>query len=269
MIKPKKKLELSDLLPSAPTKPEIDPAMQRIFLIAPPKFGKSTWCNSFPDPIFLCTERGHDSIESSRIQIDRWDWLEDEAPDQISERMKKDKQGVRHMSFVDALSLLKGSDKFGTIIIDTLDKLYLMCTDYICAKKQIEHPSDEGYAKAWHAIRDEFIRAILTLHNINRGVIYISHVKYRDIENTRKGSKITQAEATIPNTCRAIIEPEVDIILHGGFEPDKESDKHQRVWRCEPSDSFRECGDRNGKLPKRFACDKVDGYARFSKFFTK
>lgn len=263
VIKP---MKLTDLLPREPTHPVVDPAQQKILLIAAPKFGKSTWCASFPKPIFLCTEEGHDALNIYRISIDRWDWVGDDAPTDLDKRMPLDERGVRRMSFVDALSILGGKNDFGTVVVDTLPRLYQMVTDYVCQKKGIEHPSDEGYARAWHAIRDEFSRAVLRLCRLNKGVIFLSHVKHRDIENTKVGSKVTRAEATIPDACRAIIEPEVNIILHGGWDEDKDG-KACRVWKCLPSENYRECGDRTGCIPKQFPCEKVGGYDTFASFF--
>ncbi len=261
-------MKLTALLPTKPIPPIIDAAKQKILLIAPPKFGKSTWCASFPDPLFLCTEEGHDALNVRRISLDCWDYIEDEKPTSMEKLVRVDKRGVHHMSFITALTLLRKSQDFGTLVIDTIDRLHGMATDYICRKKGIEHPSDEEYGKAWHAIRDDFNKACFQLTRLNRGVIFISHVKYRDVENTKIGSKITQAQATMTDACRAIIEPEVNIIMHGGWDKGKDGLK-ERVWKCEPDDSVRECGDRTGKLPPKFPCLKTGGYAKFASYFDK
>jgi len=47
-----------------------------------------------------------------------------------------------------------------TIVLDTVDNAYKMCSDYVCKKFKIEHESDLGYGKGYALINNEFQRVI-------------------------------------------------------------------------------------------------------------
>ena len=54
--------------------------------------------------------------------------------------------------------IAEGKHPYKTIILDTVDNVYRMCSDYICTKFKIEHESDLGYGKGWALINNEFQR---------------------------------------------------------------------------------------------------------------
>lgn len=119
--------------------------------------------------------------------------------------------------FKDALRLLEEKAKDGAeafpyqrIVVDGAGEWYQMCQQATCKKFGVEHPSEEGYARAWHHLRDEFTDAVNRLLRLQRdvgcGMIFISHAEWKE-KNTRDGGKI---ERLVPN-----LPPRAEEILNG------------------------------------------------------
>lgn len=119
--------------------------------------------------------------------------------------------------FKDVLRLLEEKAKDGEakfpyqrIVVDGAGEWYQMCQQATCKKFGVEHPSEEGYARAWHYLRDEFTDSVNRLLRLQRevgcGMIFIAHAEWKE-KNTRDGGKI---ERLVPN-----LPPRAEEILNG------------------------------------------------------
>ena len=182
-------------MPQLPTKRstiEKDLAKYTIFLYGREKIGKTSLAAQFPDALFLMFEPGGKSLEIYRADINNW------------------------LEFMDVFKQIQSTDKFSTIVIDTVDLAFKYCTDYMCKKLAINHPADEAYGKAYGLIRDEFSRWLSGLGKLNRGVIYISHAVEKDIKKL-KGDGYLIAP-TLSKQGRETLEPMVDIWGYYGYD---------------------------------------------------
>jgi hypothetical protein len=196
-----------------------------ILLYGIPKIGKSTWASGAPDALFMATEAGLNHLEVFQAPIQSW------------------------TDFLNACAALAQNEhKFKTIVIDTIDNLYKMCSTYVCEKKKIEHESDLGYGKGFAATNNEFQTKLTKLSLLPYGLIMISHSKNVEIE-TRTAKKI-HTIPTLPTKAREIVLGLSDMILFASIKPEQHENKmiERRVIFTKPSDKY-EAGDRTNRLP--------------------
>jgi len=203
----------------------------RLLLYGYPKIGKSTFCSSFPDALFLATEKRHESLDIFKTDITCWE------------------------DFKEASLLLEKDNKFKTVIIDTIDNLYLFAKEAICKQLKLIHISDGKFAKGYDSLKIEMDKYLNKLFFSNKGIILISHLK--DAEIITITGKSTKAVSTLTGHARSIILPKVDCIgcmkiIHTQ-EKDINNNKikmiEKRVISFKPS-IFEEVGDTTGFLPE-------------------
>lgn len=220
------------MLPKTKTKPKNNLADLTALLYGASKIGKSTWCSQAENALFLATEPGLNALEVFETPITCWDDLLSACAE-----------------------IAEGKHDFKTIIVDTVDNAYRMCSEYICKKFKIEHESDLGYGKGYALINNEFQRVLNKLAFLPYGLILISHSQELEIE-TRIG-KHTKIVPTLPEKARKLVTGLVDLILYCDLEPQPgENGKpvYQRVIRTKPSPNY-EAGDRTGRLPELLSLD--------------
>ncbi len=215
------------MLPKEKTPTKEDISNLTILLYGPSKLGKSTVCSKADHALFLATEPGLNSLEVFQAPINNWEEL-----------------------LAACAEIAEGKHDFKTIVIDTLDNAYRMCSDYICKKFKIEHESDLGYGKGYALINNEFHRVLTKLAFLPYGLFLISHSQEKDIE-TRTG-KHTRVVPTLPDKARKMVLGMVDVILFCDIEAVPGEDgkpNYRRVMRTKPSLNY-EAGDRTGRMPE-------------------
>ena len=259
----------NDLLQQEPTKGLIDPARLKYFIIAPPKFGKTTTACSIPDSILLAFEEGHAFVETFKIIIDQWDRPLKEK----NEGIGQDEDGNSHMSMAEAVQLICASDRFNHVIIDTADMAARMCTDYWCAQYKVKHPADAGdFGKGFAlTLTDPFRRMIGQIIKSGRGITFTSHAKF--VERQVGQTKTAKWESTLPSQAQAFIHSQVDLIWFGQFGKLRPGmDERDRIISMDASQEVM-AGSRvrfDGKpypMPKKFILDPDNGWEQWASFF--
>ncbi len=209
------------ILPTEKRKPIADVSQEIILLYGVPKIGKSSFAGQFSDALFLSTEEGLNHLEIYETPIKSWqDYLD------IVNQIEKD-QG-----------------HFKTVIVDTVDNLYLFCQNYIYKLHNINHESDMEWGKGWAEVESEFRRQITRLSQIKGlGKIFVSHSEDKEIREKGSKDSITVITHTLPKRARKVLSPMVDIILYMEID-----DQGRRVIRTKPTERY-EAGDRTGRLP--------------------
>lgn len=191
------------------------------------KIGKSSWASNAEGALFLATEPGLNALDVFQVPIRTWEEM-----------------------LTACAEIAEGKHSFKTIIVDTVDNAYKLCTEFICAKFKIEHESDLGYGKGWALINNEFQRVLTKLAFLPYGLFLISHSQEKEIE-TRTG-KYTRIVPTLPDKARKIVLGMVDLILFCDLEVSSDGSGKptvRRVMRTKPS-LYYEAGDRTGRLPE-------------------
>ncbi len=148
-------------------------------------------------------------------------------------------------AFLEACKLIaKGDHNFKTLVIDTVDNAFKMCSDYVCAKHGIEYEGDMGHGKGWALVKNEWHRVLTRLASLPYGLILISHAIDKTIE-TRTG-EYTKTTPSLPDRARNVVLGLVDIILYGDSVSRKDQAGNivvERVLRTKPHPTY-EAGDR-------------------------
>lgn len=230
------------MLPTQKSQPVTEISDLSVLVYGAPKIGKSTWCSHAESALFFETEPGLNNLEVYRIPVRSWKEL------------------------LEALAeVAKGEHKFKTIVVDTVDNMYRLCTEHILEGQQIEHESDLGYGKAWALVRNEFHRVLTKMARLPYGLYLVSHALQVEID-TRTG-KQTRYQPTLPGKAREIVVALADLILYCDIEPilkDGKPDGYRRIMRTKNS-PYYEAGDRTGKLPETIALD----FGEFSQAFSQ
>lgn len=228
-------------LPKDKTKAVLKPNLTTMVLYGPPKIGKSTIANSFPKALFVATEEGLKFMDAYKMGAKTWE--------EVLEIQKL---------------LLKPGHDFKTVVFDTADMLFTLCTDFVCKKLGIDHPSDEDWGKGWAALRDNFQKLVTPLAvpdskgDTRFGLIFLSHS--RDVEVKGRVTKTKRIVSTLTGTARRVLIPMVDVIGYCGFaNDDKGEPTKERIVTFTPTEQV-EAGDRTGRLPDYLPMCQEDWY---------
>ncbi len=231
---------MSISLPTEASKPVTELGKQTILLYGSPKLGKSSFASKAPGSLFFECEPGLNHLEVFKVPTYSWE------------------------AFLEACKLVaKGDHNFKTIVIDTVDNAFKMCSDYVCAKHGIEYEGDMGHGKGWALVKNEWHRVLTRLASLPYGLILISHAVDKTIE-TRTG-EYTKTQPSLPDRARNVVLGLVDIILYGDSIAKKDAAGNvtiERVVRSKPHPTY-EAGDRTGRLPELLPLD----YEQFVKAF--
>lgn len=106
-----------------------------------------------------------------------------------------------------------GDFPYTRIVIDGVGEWYTMCQLAACKHFQVDHPSDVGYARCWHKIRDDFndaVNRMLRLQvNAKCGMVFIAHSEWKEVA-TRGGGKAEKRVPNLPPKCEEVINGKVD-----------------------------------------------------------
>jgi hypothetical protein len=181
-------------LPDKPSTPSSNLSDFILLIHGFKKIGKTTLASKFPEAFFLCFEPGTKSLSVFKREPRSWE------------------------EFISYVDLLEGTDKFKTVVIDTVDEAYEMCFDYCCRKYNMEHPGDEEWGKGWKYISKELSAQFGRLFRLGRGVILISHSKEKEVK-PRYGRKYTRIEPTLGGQAAKYFEGITDIWAYYCFSP--------------------------------------------------
>jgi GTPase SAR1 family protein len=221
-------------LPKKKTSGKISIEELRWLLYGPPKIGKTSLLTGFPNAYFMATEKGYKSLKVYKDDITSWEVFEEKVEDIVS-----------------------GKHDFETVVIDTADGLFDMCSDVACQKLGIEHESDAEWGKGWAETKKIFTRALQPLFMSDYGIVFISHTKGDKI--TTQVEEITKTVPTLSNQARKILLPLVDTIgclRYKRHKIGKGEYEERYIISFKPSEMI-EAGDRTGLLPSELRLDVV------------
>ena len=150
--------------------------------------------------------------------------------------------------FIEALSKEKAASKYQTIVIDTVDNLWLFLCFHICKVNGWEHISQPGFAKGYDIAGIKLANAIAALRATGKAIIFVSHERQEsELDDNGNRTGATFITSKLPNSARKVIHGNVDFIFrveHGGEE------NGGRVLRTAPyrdKKEIIECGSRGSE----------------------
>lgn len=179
-------------LPTAPNEP-VDSISKCVWLFyGETKIGKTLLASQFEDVFFFFTEMGGKGFRHFGVVIDSWE------------------------EFVGYMREVVKDPRFKTITVDTFDRLYDLCLDYVCEREDIKDPSEQAYGKGWRAVRREFETIVDEFLKAGKGVIFISHAADRTFQ-TRSGGEYTKLVPSAAKQATKLALAIADVTLYMGY----------------------------------------------------
>lgn len=222
---------IDDFLPSEPKVASDDIGQYTFLLYGVPKIGKTTVFSSWPKAIFFCTEPGTKGLEIFEYNSTNggiYDW-------------NVFRKGV------DLLCSNRG--KFQTVVIDTVDRAYDMCRDWVCKELGIEYPGEDEGGKqdrgiSWNKVKTEFLTQIHRISQSGHGLCLTSHSK-ENIIKSRGGEQFSKIIPSMSGQARSVIEAIVDYFFYAEYVKDA------RILMCGGDETIW-AGARSSKDNKNF-----------------
>lgn len=174
-----------------------------LWIYGVPFCGKTTFANSFPDPLMLNTDGNIKFVDAPYIRI----------KDEIKIEGRQTKRTLAWDVFKDTISELEKKDNtFKTIIVDLLEDLYEHCRLYMYQQMGITHESDDSF-RAWDKVRGEFLNTLKRLMNLDyENIILISHEDTSKDITKKGGDKITAIKPNLQDKVANKVAGMVDVV---------------------------------------------------------
>lgn len=225
------------LLPSEPTYEGASMQEMIWLLYGPPGIGKSTFVSQCEGALFLSTDPGLRFLKVYKRPIEGW---------------------LDFKKVVKALTIDRPK-QYKSIVIDTIDPLFLMARKYVLDKRGIEHQSDEPYGKAYDLVTTEFTLEILKLTKLPYGLFFLSHSK--DVEVRGRALRTSKVIPSLPSQAYKVVAPLADIIAYYGFgETAADTGDPTRVMHFQPSETLEAKDRTKGGLPESLVIPEEGGY---------
>lgn len=185
-------------LPSTLSEPKADLLDYSLLVYGEKKIGKTSLISQFPKAFFLMCEPGGKSLRIFQKPVAKWQDL---------------------VGYINLLE--KGGHGFRTVVVDTVDKCYERCWEYMLVKLCITHPHDENdYGKSWGLIEAEFVRQMTRLLNLPMGVVFISHATEKKVKRL-DGEEFDRIEPTMANQANKFLTGIIDTWAYYGYADGK------------------------------------------------
>jgi AAA domain len=216
--------EIETPLPLKVPKIALRPQGLKYLMIAPPKWGKTSFFSGCPKACILAFESGYSSAECPVIVPTHWDRSYKERKDGWGE----DEQGVVYSSAMEIIEELERYNPYDVIIIDTIDQAVKLCSDYHCGVAKVNHPSEGGdYGRGWDLLQTGPIRKFYNrITKLGVGVVAITHCKERT-EKDKFNNDRFRRETSLPGGVQQFIHAQSDVIMHGFFARRRKGQKER------------------------------------------
>lgn len=175
-----------------------------------PGIGKTSLGAMFPNSLIVGFEMGSNALNNVFVaQTKTWsDWKS--YVSQLTR--KKELQG-----------------KYDTIVIDTVDSAWDLCSKYICAQNGIENLRDLPWGQGYDLAKKEFQQGFRDLTFSGYGIVFISHSIEKTLTDER-GKEYVQIQPALPSRPYDIVNKMVDIIgyIREVQDPELEDGKMER-----------------------------------------
>lgn len=208
-----------------------------------PKIGKTTLAAHFPSPVFASTEDGLGELEAFEIPV--YDNIS-RTPTGRNEFKEEFNGPSGWEKFKTMLHDLEHRDHgFQTLVVDTVDNLWLRCVKWYTVHHGVEYEHDGslGFGKGSALIVRDFADTLAWAQRLPLGLILISHSEEKETTDFKTGKKSTRVTCTLPRKAIQVVNGMVDLIFYFTFEG------MDRVIKTRSTPLY-DAGSRIGTLPE-------------------
>ncbi len=164
-------------LPTKPNEPPSDLFDYGIFIYGEKGIGKTSLAAQFPDALVFQWEPRRRNVRVLQVP-------------------EPGKPELDWESFCEYQELVLAERKIRTVVIDTIDRAYDACLDYVCQKRGVTHPNQmNDYGETWALVKKEFEDVMNRFLFSDKAVVWISHARYRVVPG-RLGVEVEQLVPT-------------------------------------------------------------------------
>ena len=236
-------------LPKNERRSSHEPATKRkVWLYGAPFSGKSTFCDSMPNALFINTDGNTNFLESPHVEV----------KDVVTAKGRIVERKLAWDVFAEIIEELeKKQNTFENIVIDLIDDVFNACRQSIYVERGIEHESDDSF-KMWDIVRSRFYTMMHRFWNLDyKGLYIISHADMSKNLTLRSGEEFSKVEPSIQDKVASKLAGMVDVVGYVSVERGEH-------WLKFPEDDIHFGGGRlKGKVPKKIPLD----YAKFCEIY--
>lgn len=138
--------------------------------------GKTSLASQFPNSLTFMFERGRRNLAIRQVPQEKGEELD-------------------WNSFKSYVELFINSDEYETAVIDTVDRCYDKCLEYVCQENGCTHPNQKNdYGDTWSQVKREFDALLGMIHDSGKGLILLSHETLKPLNKGSKGLVRADAE---------------------------------------------------------------------------
>lgn len=175
------------------------PKAAKCLLYGPAGIGKSTFASQWPNPVFIDTEGGTDHMDVARTPTPTsWTMLLDQV-----------KYFIQHPV------------ELGTLVIDTADWAEKLCTEQICASRQVKSIEDLSYGRGYVYLAEEFGKLLNLLEDLrNKGVhiLLTAHAMMRKFEQPDEMGAYDRWELKLGKKTSPLCKEWADMVLFANYK---------------------------------------------------
>lgn len=181
----------------------------KIWVYGPPFSGKTTFADTFPNPLMLNTDGNTKFVKAPRLRV----------RDQVKTTGRLVNKKLAWVYFKELIDELEKKDNdFETIVLDLYEDYYQFCRIYVWDREKVTHESDAPF-KMWDMVTTEFLNEITRLLTLDYNIVLLSHQDLsRDITKM-SGSNITQIKPNLRDKVAIKTSGMVDLV--GRIEVDE------------------------------------------------
>lgn len=175
---------------------------QKVVIYAPEGFGKSTIASKFPSPIFL-------DVEDSTHQMD---------VDRLDRGQLSDMKAIAK-----ALSAIKSSGQYKTVIVDTIDWMEQMIIDQMirdAGNDKIQGIEDWGYGKGYTILKEKTNILLASLDSMIQAginVVLLAHAKVVKFDAPDGAGAYDRWELKLSKQVAPLIKEWSDLLIFGNW----------------------------------------------------
>lgn len=198
-----------------------NPTKLKYLLIAPPKWGKTTFFSGVPGVVLLAFEAGYSDVDCPKVVLTCWDrpYKEKKLGWEV------DDDGVVYCSATELIEEMESNCPYSLAIIDTLDMATKMASDYYCEKANVTHPSEGGdWGRGFDILQTRPIRMFYSrLVRLGIGVACITHSTEKVNDKFAFGK--VKRETSLPGKVQGFAHTQSDLIMHGFYSRRRQGQK--------------------------------------------